>query len=157
MCSSVLWYKVTNVSEEPAASIFSEKKKAAGSTGTLVTFYQTTQCHIPKNNNLRITKMFSTICHNAFWVNVLSWTQNPNFILHSAGGRVGRPIFRRSVCVWTKKSVPRKITIRIYLGTHVLQQGTPTPNHWGVAMYCGMYAREVDVTRLRKRALLGNG
>jgi hypothetical protein len=23
--------------------------------------------------------------------------------------------------------------------------------------YCGMYAREVDVTRLRKRALLGNG
>jgi hypothetical protein len=24
-------------------------------------------------------------------------------------------------------------------------------------LYCGMYAREVDVTRLRKRALLGNG
>jgi hypothetical protein len=30
-------------------------------------------------------------------------------------------------------------------------------SNWSLRRYCGMYAREVDVTRLRKRALLGNG
>jgi hypothetical protein len=59
-CSWVFWYKVINILEEAAASIFRAEYSSTlklgviCSSGLLVTIYQTTQCHISEDHNLSI-------------------------------------------------------------------------------------------------------